>query len=316
MTSIIEARDVSVHFRRAVLGRGVIKALDGFSVEVGEGDFFALLGENGAGKSTAMYTFLGLQRPTSGSVKLFGSPPELGSDAFRAVAYLPEEPHYHAYLTVEEAIVFYGRLYGQRVPQAQVEAVLERFGLAKFRDLRIDKCSKGMKQKMGIAACVIARPRLLLLDEPTRGLDPIVVKDVREVLVELNRGGTTVLLNSHMLSEVEMVANRVAVVKRGKVVRQDLLSNLLAVDSESYAVEIEQPSANGVEYPAYLSGQEHQGGVVRGNVPTARLEDFIGFVTRSGLRLNACALKRQTLEESFFDIVKEAGDHAHRATAG
>ncbi len=262
-----------------------------------------------------MYSFLGLQRPTSGAVTLFGKTPELGSDAFAHVAYLPEEPHYHTYLTVEEAIAFYGRLYGRKVPAPRLNEVLDRFGLGEFRALRIEKCSKGMKQKMGIAACLVADPRLLLLDEPTRGLDPIVVKEVREALVELNRGGTTIVLNSHVLSEIETVANRVAIVKRGKVVREDLLRNLLQVDRESYAVELECDASNNVEYPEYWKGGERVDGVVRGRVPAAHLEEFVRFVSRSGCRLSACALERKTLEESFFAIVKEE-DHAQRATAG
>jgi ABC-2 type transport system ATP-binding protein len=308
MPSIIEARDLSVHFRKALFSRDRVKALDGFSLEIEEGDFFALLGENGAGKSTAMYAFLGLQRPTSGTVTLLGKTPDLGSEAFRHVAYLPEEPHYHTYLTVEEAISFYGRLYGKRVPKATLEAVLERFGLTQFRSMRVEKCSKGMKQKMGIASCLVAEPRLLLLDEPTRGLDPIIVKEVREVLAELNRNGTTIVLNTHVLSEIEMLANRVAVVKRGKVIRQDLLKNLLVVDSEIYAIELEGASTNGAEFPSYWKAGDQRDGVARGQVPAERLEEFLGFMHASGMRLNSCALKRQTLEESFFDIVK-GGEH-------
>lgn len=317
MNKIIEADDLSVHFRRALSRRNVIKALDGFSLVVHEGDFFALLGENGAGKSTAMYTFLGLQRPTSGSVTLFGKAPELGTEVFRQVAYLPEEPHYHTYLTVEEAISFYARLYGRQLQQATLDKLLERFGLAEFRNLRLDKCSKGMKQKMGIAACLAAEPRLLLLDEPTRGLDPIIVKQVREILVDLNRSGTTVVLNSHVLSEIELMANRVAIVKKGKVVRQDLLRNMMHVDSGHYTVELDVKGAGdaSVAYPEYWTPGQHNDGLVHGSVPAARIEEFIGFVNQAGLRLNTCALKRQTLEDSFFDIVS-GDENGSRATAG
>jgi ABC-type multidrug transport system ATPase subunit len=248
---------------------------------------------------------------------MFGEVPELGAKLFRQVAYLPEEPHYHAYLTVEEAIAFYARLYGKQMPLGALDTLLERFGLAEFRDLRVDKCSKGMKQKMGIAACLAAEPRLLLLDEPTRGLDPVIVRQVREILAELNRGGTTIVLNSHVLSEIELVANRVAIVKRGKVVRQDLLRNLLHVDRESYSVELDDSGAGPatVVYPDYWRPGEHTDGVTRGSVPAVRIEEFINFVSRAGLRLNACALKRQTLEDSFFDIV--TGDkNGGRAAAG
>jgi ABC-2 type transport system ATP-binding protein len=317
MHRVIEASDLSVHFRRALSRRDVIKALDGFSLVVEEGDFFALLGENGAGKSTAMYTFLGLQRPTSGSVTMFGGAPELGSEVFRQVAYLPEEPQYHAYLTVAEAIAFYVRLYGRRLPQVTLDNWLERFSLAEFRNLRIDKCSKGMKQKMGIVACLAAEPRLLLLDEPTRGLDPVVVKQVRELLVELNRNGATIVLNSHVLSEIELMANQVAIVKRGKVVRQDLLRNLLHVDSASYTVELDHKGAGdaNVAYPEYWAPGTRHDGLICGSVPAARIEEFVRFVNQTGLQLNTCALKRQTLEDTFFDIVTGEGNGS-RATAG
>src|SRR5580658_8261725 len=129
----------------------MVRALNGLTLEVREGDFFALVGRNGAGKSTAMYCFLGLLRPTSGKVQIMGQLPELGSRLYKNVACLPEEPHYHLYLTVEEATRYYSALYRRRVSDKAINDVLERLGLAQFKTLPLSKCSKGMKQKVGIA---------------------------------------------------------------------------------------------------------------------------------------------------------------------
>jgi ABC-type multidrug transport system ATPase subunit len=227
---VIHAEGVFVHFSRGWF-RGVTRALDGLDLEIREGDFFALLGQNGAGKSTAMYCLLGLLRPTKGTVSLLGKPPELGSDTYRYVSYLPEEPHYHDYLTVQEAVSYYGALYGAPVPRKLLDDTLERLRLAEHRKLALRKCSKGMKQKVGIAQCLVnTEARVLFLDEPMRGLDPLTVRDFREILIERNRAGATIVMNSHILAEVELVANRAAIIDRGKVVAQDELSRLARVE--------------------------------------------------------------------------------------
>ena len=125
---MIVAEDVHVHFRTGLFRRRV-RALDGLTLEVRDGDFFALVGQNGAGKSTAMYCFLGLLRPTSGNVQIMGQVPELGARLYKNVAFLPEEPHYHLYLTVEEATRYYSSLYGKRVSDKTIDESLERLGL-------------------------------------------------------------------------------------------------------------------------------------------------------------------------------------------
>jgi ABC-2 type transport system ATP-binding protein len=183
---VIVAEDVHMHFRRGFL-RKYVRALNGLSLEVREGDFFALVGQNGAGKSTAMYCLLGLLKPTSGKVEVMGKIPNLGSPLYQTVAYLPEEPHYHLYRTVEEATRYYASLYGKRIPAKTINETLERLGLAQFKSLRLAKCSKGMKQKVGLAQCLIHETRLLFLDEPTRGLDPLAVREFREALRDIHQ---------------------------------------------------------------------------------------------------------------------------------
>ena len=226
---IVETEELTVVFR-AGWSRRTLTALDRVNLSVREGDFFALLGPNGAGKSTALHCMLGLLRPNSGEARVFGRRLRLGCAELRDVAYLPEEPHYHDYLTVEEAVVYYARLSGLDARPQRIREVLERLDLAKVRSVRVAVCSKGMKQKVGIAHCLLQQPRLLLLDEPMRGLDPVATKDFRDALVELNRGGVTIVMNSHLLSEVELVANRAAILADGRLVAVDEVASLVGRD--------------------------------------------------------------------------------------
>jgi ABC-2 type transport system ATP-binding protein len=307
---VIVAEDVYMRFRSGFFLRQV-QALNGLTLQVHEGDFFALVGQNGAGKSTAMYCFLGLLKPTSGKVEVMGKIPELGSRLYGSVAYLPEEPHYHLYLTVEEAIRYYASLYGKPISAKEIEDVLERLGLAQFRKLLLSKCSKGMKQKVGIAQCLIRETKLLFLDEPTRGLDPLAVRDFRETLREIHKRGATIVMNSHVLSEIEMLANRVASIERGKVVAQDELRNLLTLDREVYSVVFE---ANG-SVPEYLTSVERTGSVVKAFVVKDKLQEFMQVVQSSGLVLYECSLKKGSLEDSFFNIVKVREQKMGKGTA-
>jgi ABC-2 type transport system ATP-binding protein len=302
---VIIAENVHVEFRRGIL-RKKLHALNGINLDVRDGDFFALVGQNGAGKSTAMYCMLGLLKPTSGKIEVMGRVPELGSGLYRDVAYLPEEPHYHFYLTVEEATRYYASLYGRRIAPKRIDDTLERLGLGQFKSLPLSKCSKGMKQKVGIAQCLIHETRLLFLDEPTRGLDPLLVREFREALREIHQSGATIVMNSHVLSEIEMLANRVAVLERGKVVAQDDLRSFLTVDEELYSVAFE---ANGTA-PDYVTTVERTGNVVKADIPKDKLYDFIQYTKGSGLTLYECSLKKNSLEDSFFKLIKgvEAAD--------
>ena len=299
---MIVAENIHVHFRRGLL-RGRVQALNGLSLEVHDGDFFALVGQNGAGKSTAMYCFLGLLKPNAGKVEVMGKSPDLGSLLYENVAYLPEEPHYHLYLTVEEATRYYASLYRKRVSPKAISDVLERLGLAQFKTLPLAKCSKGMKQKVGIAQCLIHETRLLFLDEPTRGLDPLLVREFREALREIHQRGATIVMNTHVLSEIEMLANRVAIMDRGKVIAQDELHSFLTLDQEVYNVAFE---ANG-SVPEYLTSVEHLGALVKGSIPKAKLYDFMDYTRTAGVNVHECSLKRTSLEDSFFKIIKGGG---------
>jgi len=295
---MVSAENVSVGFRKGLF-KGKIRALDSFTLSVQEGDIFALLGPNGAGKSTAMYCFLGLVRPDAGNISIFGKTPEPGQDLFRNIAYLPEEPHYHQYLTVHEAVRYYARLQGIDGGLTVTRAI-DRVGLGEFRDLRVSKCSKGMKQKVGIAQCLISNPKLVFLDEPTRGLDPLAVKEFRDVLVELNKNGATIVLNSHVLSEIEMICNRAAIMNKGRVVAQDEMARLRGTSLETYHVEC----APFDPLPEYLKVIVRTPTSVNGEIPAEKLDDFMRQMAIPGRKLIECTLKRSSLEDSFFSILK------------
>ncbi len=299
----IRASGLTVRYRRGLLRRP-FDALTAVDLEVREGDFLALIGQNGAGKSTAMHAFLGLLQPSAGSVEVFGHRPDPGSAIFREIGYLPEEPRYHEYLTVLEAATYYARLSGVSAPAPRVMDLLERLAMAEHRDTLIRRCSKGMKQKVGIVQCVIHQPRLVLLDEPMRGLDPMTVHLFRDMLQEMHRNGTTIVMNSHMLGEAERVANRVAILERGRLVAHDDMSKLLRRDTSRYTVVVET-----ADVPPQLESPTVEGGTVTGALPADQLYPFMDYARDRGLRIVNCTLERQSLEASFVEIISQGTAH-------
>ena len=302
---IIEASGVSVVYKTG-FRQPPIRALDEVSLSVGQGDIFGLLGPNGAGKSTAMYCFLGLIRPNAGTISLFGQKPELGGAVFDRIAYVPEEPHYPLYLTVEEAVSTYALLYKRDVSKTRITEAIKRVGLSEFARLRLDKCSKGMKQKVGLATCLLAEPELVFLDEPTRGLDPVMVKEFRDIVLAMNQQGTTFVINSHILSEMELLCNRAAVMARGHVLVQDALRNLMRVDLDNYAVTLQ--AADG--WPAFVTVTSRSAHEIRGLISTANINELFAFAQSHQLRVYECALKRVTLEEAFMEILSRRPEYA------
>lgn len=295
---MITAENVEVFYRKG-FRRGQIRALDGFSLNVREGDVCALLGPNGAGKSTAMYCLLGLIQPKRGTVTVIGQSPRPGSPLFEQIAYLPEEPHYHSHLTVREAVAFYASLYRNGHPSSRVDQAIERVGLAEFADLKLRQCSKGMKQKVGIAQCLVNNPRLVFLDEPTRGLDPVMVKEFRDILLEMRRNGATILINSHVLSEVEQICNRVAIMRRGKVIAEDEMGRLKSLNLEAYRIETSRPPF----IPPYLDVKMEAPDSLKGEIPAVELGNFFRFAEEHGLKVYECSLKKVSLEEVFLNAI-------------
>ncbi|MDD5655843.1 MAG: ABC transporter ATP-binding protein [Elusimicrobia bacterium] len=207
---------VSSHLGRVTRSRGV----EELSLGVAEGESFGLLGLNGSGKTTAFKLALGLLHPTRGEVRVLGRPPA-DAAALAQIGFLPELPYFYPYLTPRESLRFYGRLSGLGGAELsdRVERSLELVGLRRDGDRRMRDFSKGMIQRAGLAQAVLHDPRLIILDEPVSGLDPLAVKDFRDLLGGLCAAGKTLVLSSHSISEVEKLCVRVGVLKAGRLVR-------------------------------------------------------------------------------------------------
>jgi len=214
----IEARDLTVIYRPGLLAKPVT-GLAGLNLTVEPGEVFGYIGANGAGKPTTIKTFLGRIRPTRGEALLFGGSSK-DPDSRRDVGFLPESPYFYEYLTGRETIDFYARLSGipreERAPRAA--EVLERVGLGGAADRQVKTYSRGMRQRLGLAQAIVHRPKLVILDEPMSGLDPLGRRDVRMLIQEVARGGATVFFSSHILSDVEALCDRVGVMAAGKLV--------------------------------------------------------------------------------------------------
>jgi ABC-2 type transport system ATP-binding protein len=213
---------------------GSTTALAGVDLEVGEGELVGLLGPNGAGKSTLVKIACGLVRPTRGQAEVCGA--RAGSlEARRRIGYLAELFRFPGWYSADELLTLHQRLSGSRGGAAERGELLELVGLGEARERRVEEMSKGMQQRLGIAQALVGAPPLLLLDEPTSALDPVGRRTVRQLLEELRSRGTSVLLNSHLLSEIELVCDRVVILLRGKVVTEGSPAEL----SRGRGVEIE-----------------------------------------------------------------------------
>lgn len=218
MATVIEVSGLRKEYRSS-FGKGRITALDGIDFQVQEGELFGLLGPNGAGKTTTVKILLGLTHATAGNAQVSGLPVK-DPESRRRVGYLPEGHKIPNYLTARQALSIFGRMSGMSTAdiKARTTLLLDRVRLAQWTDVRIKKYSKGMTQRLGLACALIHSPHVLLLDEPTDGVDPVGRREIRDFLIEEARGnGTAILLNSHLLSEIEMTCDRVAMLRNGKV---------------------------------------------------------------------------------------------------
>lgn len=214
-----------IHLDRVTKSFGRVHAVREVSLDLAEGQTIALVGHNGAGKTTLMKLMLGLIRPTSGTIEVLGDDPAAGEfSARRHLGYLPESVSFNTALTGRETLRFYARL--KREPASSVDELLERVELAHAADRRVDGYSKGMRQRLGLAQALLGTPKVLLLDEPTTGLDPALRQSFYDIVEELRAKGATVLLSSHALTELEERAGRVIIMNRGIKVADGTLDEL------------------------------------------------------------------------------------------
>ena len=285
---------------------GRITALDGIDFSVQPGELFGLLGPNGAGKTTSVKILLGLTHATSGHATV-GGLAVTDPESRRRVGYLPEGHKIPGYLTARQAMSIFGRMSGMSKAdiQRRTPELLERVRIGQWADVRVKKFSKGMTQRLGLACALIHSPNVLLLDEPTDGVDPVGRREIRDLLREEAKNGVAVLLNSHLLSEIELTCDRVAVLRKGKVAAEGTVDELTR-KSEKYKLV-----ASPIDEALLARFRETGAGVerVNGHFELAvesvdHLNALVDTLRASGGKLSELSPMRSTLEDVFVDLVR------------
>lgn len=311
--TILEVKDLHKTFRIGFF-RKRVEAVRGVSFEVKRGELFGFVGPNGAGKTTSIKMILQLIYPDRGAVNIFGTP--TGDPvARRRLGYLPENPYIYTYLRPLEFLDLCGRLTGldRKTRVRRSNDLIERLGLGHALDRPIGRFSKGMMQRLGVCQALLHEPELLILDEPFSGLDPIGRKHIRDILVEQRALGKTLVLTSHVLADVEMLCERVAIVQRGTVVAYGALHDLLKRDVRSVELELNGVSA---DLRQKLEGRakvvrdldQRLGIVIQGD---AGLPEILKLAMDHGAQVLSVVPHRETLEDLFVRKALEFPAGAH-----
>jgi ABC-2 type transport system ATP-binding protein len=280
----LEVRDLKKTYRTP-FRRKKVEALRGVSFRVERGNIFGFVGPNGAGKTTTIRTLMGLIRPTGGQALILGHPIPSREARFR-VGFLPESPYFYDYLTVGELLDLAGRLFG--VPAAlrkkRSDELIEKVGLGRARTQSLKKFSKGMLQRAGLAQALMNDPDVVVLDEPTSGLDPIGRKEVRDLILELKQQGKTVFFSSHILTDIEAIADQVAIVARGQIQQEGAPANL--VNKTVLGTEVTLRMPDGSVRTASLAAD-------------ADVDAFLAEEREKGAKVVSVAPRHETLEDLF-----------------
>lgn len=321
LTPAIEAHELRKTYRTGLFVRQQFEALKGLTLSVARGEIFGLLGQNGAGKTTFIKTLLGIIRPTGGSASVLGFPAG-DSRSRRLIGYLPENLRVPRHLNALTALEYYGHLSG--LPSADLVArrgpLLERVGLAARAKDSVATYSKGMLQRLGLAQAMLHDPELYVLDEPTDGLDPVARADVRRMLKELQQRNKTIFLNSHILQEVELICDRVAILNRGELKRLGRVSELTSAIAPGLAGAVPM-----LEVQLDLEGAE---AVIRETLPPeclhhwqafgssqfratirvalqAEVDQLVDVLRARGISLVGLTRGKVTLEDAYLEAVAE-----------
>jgi ABC-2 type transport system ATP-binding protein len=308
MTDIpaIETKGLSKTYS-SLFGRQPIHALKDLDLSVPGGEIFGLLGPNGAGKTTLVKTLLGLIKPTRGMATLFGIPISRPS-ARRRIGYLPEDHRFPSYLTAETTLDFYGSLSG--MPRAsrreKMDKALNEVGLLDWKKVKTRKFSKGMKQRLGIAQAIFHEPDLIFLDEPTDGVDPLGRKAIRELILDLRKAGKTIFINSHLLSEVELICDRIVILKEGAALTEGTVESLTESHGE-YNFEVRGSLGKIEENIQSLSlSYKRQGDSFLASLrQETDVDAIVDLLRGAGIGIRAITPVRETLEDMFLRILKQ-----------
>lgn len=301
-TPAIETENLTKEYPHGFLNLKKRKSLEGLDMRVETGEIFGFIGPNGAGKTTAIKLLMRLIFPTAGTARILGKPIS-DIDVHRDVGYLPEQPYFYDYLTAAELLDYFARIHD--LPAAErkrrVENVLRKVGLETAGKIQLRKYSKGMLQRAGMAQAILHDPKLVVLDEPMSGLDPLGRREVRDIILELKQEGKTVMFSTHILGDAEMLCDRVGVIVGGKLRGVGAPEQLVGLKAKGTEIlfELAGPSAAPLLAKATRTGDRY-----RLQVPEAELYEAIDQLRAAGAKILSVAQVRATLEEFFMHLVE------------
>lgn len=304
--TIISTKNLSKEFAAKNFSKEKILALNNFSFEVEKGEIFGILGPNGAGKTTLIKILLGITHRTKGEIKIFDK--EISDESYKIkIGYLPENHKFPNYLTGEQVLIYFGKLSGlsNNEVRKKTDEYLKLVDMDKWRKTKIKKYSKGMMQRLGLAQSMLNNPELIFLDEPTDGVDPIGRKEIRDVLNNLKDQGKTIFLNSHLLSEVELVCDRVAILNKGTLVKSGKVEEITAVSNDYKFItsDIEESVFNLLlsEYQARISSKNE---FVYNTLNTEDMNKVIDFLRSKNILIHSIEREKDTLENMFINLIE------------
>jgi ABC-2 type transport system ATP-binding protein len=300
----LKIENIHKSFRVGFLARKQ-KILKGISLTVKEGEIFGYLGPNGAGKTTTLKCVLGLIFPEKGNIEILGDH-HLSLRAKEKIGFLPENPYFYEYLTATEFLNFYGELFfkKKKKKEERTQELLKLVGLERWANLPLRKFSRGMLQRIGLAQALINEPAFVLLDEPLGGLDPLGRKEIRDIIIRLREEGKTVFLSSHILQDIEMICDRVAILVNGEIINQGTLQDLIS--EKILFIEI---TLSGVD-EGELEGlgelfSIHGGRTLLKVFDQDRIAQIYDLISRRKGKIHSLIPRTETLEDIFVEMVKQ-----------
>ena len=306
--AVIETKDLSKEYNASRISKQKVLALNDFTFEVNEGEIFGLLGPNGAGKTTLIKILLAITFPTRGTAKVFGM--DASNSKWKSkVGYLPENHKFPNYLTGEQVLSYYGRLSGLHSGvefHKKIIEMLDIMNLTQWKNTKIKKYSKGMMQKLGLAQALLNEPDLIFLDEPTDGVDPIGRKEIRDILLDLKKKGKTIFLNSHLLSEVEMICDRVAILNKGDLIKEGNVDDLTRSEN-IFVIETVEPID--IKLKQKILSLDGNAGIGENEINTEsgieQVNQMVDMLRKNKIQLKSLQQKTSTLEELFINVINK-----------
>ncbi len=298
----IEIENLSKEYPFGFLHLKKKKSLEDLTMQVQTGEVFGFLGPNGAGKSTTIKLLMRLIFPTSGTARILGKSIDDVS-MHRDVGYLPEQPYFYDYLTAAELLDYFARFHGLTATERQdrVQKLLKKVGLDTARKIQLRKYSKGMLQRVGLAQAILHDPQVVVLDEPMSGLDPLGRREVRDIILELKRQGRTVLFSTHILSDAEMLCDRVGVIVGGKLRGVGKPGEMIGIEAQGMEILFDVP-LNAPQFPL-LESATKTGERYRAQVPESDLYQALEELRAARARILSVSQIKPTLEEFFMNLV-------------